>query len=143
MSLPPHARPSRLAVLLGVVACGAPTGPAAGLDAIEVLPSASSFVRRPAGGAAVAFRVVNRGPTTVRLTSRCGDRVTPAVERREGGGWVAYAGGACPAIYDASPLPLAPGAERADTVGVGDAGEYRLVLGTEQAPVTSPAFRVD
>jgi hypothetical protein len=140
MSLPRHARPLRLAVLLGVAACGTPTGPVAG---VEVLPSASSFVRRPTGGAAVAFRVVNRGPTAVRLTSRCGDRVTPAVERREGARWVTYAGGVCPAIHDASPLPLAAGAERVDSVGVADPGDYRLVLGTERASVTSPVFRVD
>ena len=104
--------------------------------------AAPSFALPTAGAATVAFAVANRGATAVRVTSRCGDRLLPAIERRAGERWATYAGGICPAVLDASPLSLGPGAERVDTVSIADPGQYRLVLGTERAPVTSEAFRV-
>ncbi len=141
-----HLRLSRRSALVPLAcaligACAAPTAPAADAE-VELMPAAASFTRPPDGAAAVAFTVANRGEATVRLTSRCGDRITPAVERREGDRWAAYAGGVCLAIYDASPVALAAGAVRAETVAVRDAGEYRLVVGTDRGPITSAAFRV-
>lgn len=137
---------SRLSVLCAVataaafgVACSSPTQPGA---AVEVRPGGTSFARAAGGAASVPYTVANAGAASVLLTSRCGDHLLPAVEQRTGAGWVAYAGGACLAIYPMSPVPLAAGATRDDAVSVGEAGEYRLVLGTDRGQVTSAAFTV-
>jgi hypothetical protein len=109
---------------------------------IDIHPAATSFARSPDGWAEVPFRVTNIGGTSVLLTSRCGDHLTPAIERRTVSGWELYAGGFCQAIYSASPVPLAAGARRDDVTSVADPGEYRLVLGTEHGWVASVAFAV-
>lgn len=128
-----------LAALACPAACATPTGPDIG---VALRLAAPSFALPGDGAATVAFTVANRSATAVRVTSRCGDRLVPAIERRMGERWGTYAGGICPAVFDASPLPLGPGAERVDTVAIAEPGEYRLVLGTARAPVTSEAFRV-
>lgn len=119
-------------------ACMSPTVP--GRD-VELLPAASEFVLRPDGVAVVHFSVRNAGAAQV-LVTRCGDRINPAIERRESGGWANYAYDACQANLDMSPVPLAPGEVRSGTVSLGQAGDYRLVLGTDGGPVISVTFAV-
>jgi len=41
-----------------------------------------------------------------------------------------------------SPVPLAPGEVRSGTVSIAEAGDYRLVLGTDGDPVVSAGFTV-
>ena len=130
--------PALCAAALGV-ACSSPTPPG---GAVEVRPGGTAFVRATGGAATVPYTVANAGTASALLTSRCGDHLLPAVEQRTSAGWVQYAGGACLAVYPMSPVPLAAGATRGDAVRVGDAGEYRLVLGTDRGQVTSAAFAV-
>jgi hypothetical protein len=141
--------------VLLAAACSSPTVPEAGPEdrtrtptvaqtGIEVRPAASSFSRTPQGSVDVPYVVVNAGSTTVRITTRCGDRLLPTVERLVDRGWSQHSGGACIATLVATPAPLAVGARRDETVVISaaPAGEYRLVIGTEHGPVASGTFAV-
>lgn len=132
------ATPRLVPALLLVVACASPTQP----EPIRVRPAAAAYVRGAGGEAAVGYSVSNAGSSEVLLTSTCGARLAPTVERREGGGWVQYAGGVCLAVEDMSPKPLAAGATRDETVSVREAGTYRLALGTDRGLVRSGEFSV-
>ena len=97
-------------------------------------PNAADLVRVQtqtnvaARGAPVRFAALNTGDATVYLQA-CGGRVLMIVQRRQGDSWQDYSGAACLAIYSMSPLALAPGAERSDSLALGDPGQYRLRLG--------------
>lgn len=122
----------------GAGACASPTTP----TAIRVRLAAAVFTRADGGVAAVEFTVTNAAADAVLLTSICGARLVPAVERREGGRWAQFSGGFCQTDQDMSPKPLAAGASRREVVGLREAGDYRLVLGAERGPVASDAFAV-
>lgn len=77
--------------------------------------------------APVTFEARNGGRETVYL-GRCGSGVSAYVDRLEGGGWAEYMRVAvvCQAVYDMSPLALAPAeAVTPPAVWLGP-GRYRL-----------------
>ena len=111
---------------------------------VEVRPAALTFTRNAQNLAEVPYQVVNGSDAAILLTTRCGDRLSPAVQRRDGDEWVQRSGGGCFAIYPMSPVPLAAGARRDEREVMSSAppGQYRLVLGTERGPVASAPFTV-
>ena len=108
----------------------------------ELRLAALAFTRLAQHGADVRFTVVNLGASTVRITTRCGDQLTPVVERRSGNEWQQYSGGFCITIYPMSPVPLSAGAQRDGVVVLAEPGKYRLILGTESGPVVSATFSI-
>ena len=132
-------RPTRVLAALLLAACSSATEPVGG---IEIRPAALTFTRTMGGSAQVPYTVVNAGETSVLVTSRCGDHLTPVIERRIGGEWTGHSGGFCQTINPMSPVPLVPGARRDEIAFVDQAGQYRLVLGTERGPVVSATFTV-
>jgi hypothetical protein len=127
------------AAVTGAPGCANLTGPRAD---IEVRPASYEFTIPQQGSARVDYSVRNTGRTAVALTSRCGDRLSPAVERRESGSWQQYLGGMCITSLEMSPVQLLAGGSRDERVLLGSAGTYRLVIGTEHGQVVSPAFVV-
>jgi hypothetical protein len=127
-----------LATAFGLAACTSATTP----TAVVIHFPARSFARPPRGSAVVPFTVTNVGMNSVLLTSRCGDHLSPAIERRGASGWQQYSGGYCLAINPMSAVPLAAGASRDDGVIVVESGDYRLVLGTDRGSVVSGAFAI-
>ena len=111
---------------------------------VEVRPAALTFTRNAQNLVEVPYSVVNGRTASVLLTTRCGDRLSPAVQRREGGEWVQHSGGGCFAIFPMSPVPLAAGARRdeLEVISSPPPGQYRLLLGTELGPVLSTTFTV-
>jgi hypothetical protein len=124
---------------ISAIACADPAGPAAG---VHIRPTAREYALTPRGTAEISYAVLNSGGTAVLLTSRCGDRLSPAVQRKDTDEWQQYSGGMCITSLDMSPVPLDAGARRDEVVLVGMAGEYRLVIGTDRGPAVSPAFIV-
>ena len=86
----------------------------------------TAFERAPDGsGAVVPFVAVNTSRSPAYL-SRCGDRVTAAVDRWEDGRWVEYSGDGCIAILPMAPLALQPRARYEGQRSIGEPGRYRL-----------------
>lgn len=114
------------------------------------ISTAQTMYTVPSEGAVeVSFTVTNRGGTSAAV-SRCGERVTAALDREEGGAWVQYSGDFCQAIYRMSPLPLAPGETLESVRMVGEPGRYRLRIGVRSSPaaeeqwmLTSDPFTVE
>jgi hypothetical protein len=125
--------------LVLVAACSNPAAPSAGA---QIGLSARAIPLTPAGTADISYFVRNPGDAPVLLTTRCGERLLPSIERKSPGGWQQYAGGACLGIYDASPVPLGPGERRDDAAQLREAGEFRLVIGTDRGRVVSQSFTV-
>lgn len=135
-------RPSPASTLIAALfaaACSSSTAPEAG---IEIRPSAPAFTRTTPGSDQIPYSVLNTGAKPVLITTRCGDRLTPSVQRREGGQWLRYSGDVCITMLPMGPVPIAAGARREDVAFVAEAGQYRLVLGTEHGPVVSSTFTV-
>jgi hypothetical protein len=132
----------RLLPLFLLAACaGDPSGSEAGAVRVEVTPRLSTE------GWEAEFEVRNESSRTVYVPLRCGPEIAPALERREGGAWVA-------APYDlvcfarvVAPLEVRPGASVRGTVPIAAAGEYRLrvVIAIDRRrplETTSPGFTV-
>ena len=136
-------RVSHLILAAGILsgfACSDPTRP---ITQAELQLAAPVFARVAQGGAAVRYTVENRGATTVNITTRCGDHLSPAIEQRSGNGWRQYAGGACITIHPMSPVPLLANTQRDGVVEIAEAGQYRLILGTDRGPLTSSVFFIE
>ena len=131
-----------LTLAVGVAAATGCADPAAPYSGVEVSLAAPDYALELEEVAAVIYSVRNTGPSVVLVTSRCGDGLSPSIQRRQDGEWQQYRGGACVAALDMSPVPLSPGASRTDSVLVDARGEYRLVVGTEQGQAISPVFVV-
>jgi hypothetical protein len=129
-------------VAAGVVsvasACGNPTEPR---HAIDVRLAAREYTLT-GPSVQVSYSVQNLSNVTVDLTSRCGDRLVPAVERRQADRWEQSSGGICLAVFDASPVPLPAGERRDEVTFASDVGEYRLVIATDRGPAVSETFVV-
>jgi hypothetical protein len=109
---------------------------------VEVSLAAPEYALELEEATAVIYSVRNTGRSVVLVTSRCGGGLSPSLQRRQGGEWEQYRGGACVAALDMSPVPLSPGSSRTEAVLVDARGEYRLIIGTERGPAISPAFVV-
>ena len=130
-----------------LAACTSATSPTAdrvvaSAAAVEVRPASLTFVRSPQGIAEVRYTVSNGSANPVLLTSRCGDRLAPVIERQVAGEWEQYAGGFCQAIYLSSPVPLPAGARREEVSVIADPGVYRLVIHTDGGSVVSEPFTI-
>ncbi|WP_309669018.1 hypothetical protein [Gemmatimonas sp.] len=126
--------------ILSSFACNDPTHPIAHT---ELLLAAPAFARAEQGGAEVRYTVANRSATTVHITTRCGDQLSPAIEQRSGNGWRTYSGGTCVTINAMTPVPLLANTQRDGVVEIVEAGEYRLILGTDRGSLTSSAFTIE
>jgi hypothetical protein len=140
-------RGSTLIPAFVIAACTSATSPAAdrliaSAAEIEVRPMSVSFARSPQGIAEVRYTVNNGSGNSVLLTSRCGGRLAPVIERRVAGEWEQYAGGFCQSIYPTSPVPLAAGARREDVRVIADRGVYRLVVSTNRGSVASEPIAI-
>lgn len=70
----------------------------------------------------------NRGTRIARIP-RCGDIISPELQRRVDGEWESAGGGPiCPANVPMVPLDLAPGEEAETAAFIPEAGTYRVVL---------------
>lgn len=127
-----------LCVLCGI-ACDGPTTPVAETN---LYLSAPTFTRDSQHGADVRFTVANRSATTMHITARCGDQLTPEIEQRSGKEWRQYASGVCLTINEMSPVPLETGAQRNGAVVIAESGEFRLTLATDRGPMISSAFTI-
>ncbi|HEU0053478.1 MAG TPA: hypothetical protein VFQ39_09890, partial [Longimicrobium sp.] len=114
---------SACAILL-LSACTSATDTGAGEVAASTLRSEYSL---PAGGGAVSvdFAVTNGTVEKIHV-SRCGERITVAVLRREAGEWKEHDGTACIAVLPMVPLTLDPSATAAGAFEVREPGEYRF-----------------
>ena len=99
----------------------------------------------------IVVSVRNTGDQVVFLP-RCGEHMLPEIERRSEGQWVNAAEAICPAGPRMDPIRLAVGAVYRDSIGVRQAGTYRLRLpiwrrnGSRIAPsetVVSQSFAVE
>ena len=131
---------ARAACILFIVGCGDPAQPVA---QGEIHLSALTFARIVPSGADVRYTVTNPGTASVRITTRCGDELMPAIEQKSGNTWRQYSGGACIAIHEMSPISLEPGAQREGVVHIAEPGQYRLVLGTDGGSLMSSAFTIE
>ena len=131
---------ARAACILFIVGCGDPAQPVA---QGEIHLSALTFARIVPSGGDVRYTVTNPGTASVRITTRCGDELMPAIERKSGNTWRQYSGGACIAIHEMSPISLEPGAQREGVVHIGEPGQYRLVLGTDGGSLLSSTFTIE
>lgn len=139
----PIPRVSHLVLAAGILsgfACSDPTRPIA---QAELQLASPAFARVAQGGAEVRYTVANRGKTTVNITTRCGEQLSPAIEQRSGNGWRRYAVGACITINPMSPVPLLANTQRDGAVEIAEAGQYRLTLGTDSGPLTSSVFTIE
>lgn len=133
-------------VLVPLLACDASTGP--GGPAVELTVTRSVFELPADEPAIVTFDLVNRGGSTAYV-SACGDRVMTGIDREDRGGWMHYAGDACPAVYPMAPIAIAPGETFRSARSIGRPGRYRLRVGVSASPagrvqwaITSNAFTV-
>ena len=129
-----------LALLLA--ACSDSTGPGAGVRMTTMVNGDA-----PPSADNVTLTIQNRGSRTVQMLLCSDTEVSLAIERRVEGEWEDYAGDACFAVY--RPVDLEPGATRAETRSVREAGRYRFELRVwdknlpeAQRTVYSPAFDV-
>ena len=110
--------------LVFLAACASPmesSGPE-----LQVRTEQEEYVANPISSiSSIGFSVTNEGDESIYLP-RCGDQVSVAVDRREGGDWRQAYGGFCQAIYQSSPLELKPGESVRSVVTVGEAGRYRI-----------------
>lgn len=115
-----------------LVACDDTTGPS---DSGLRLSTLEDRLVLPAQGVVdVSFTITNRGETSAFL-SRCGDRIMSAIDRKgSDGSWAQYNGDMCLAIYDMSPLEIAPGESLHGMRGLHEVGTYRLRIGTSSNP---------
>jgi len=77
--------------------------------------------------AQVHFSVRNETAQTI-FVSRCGERVSLAIERHRMGAWENAGAAICPANLLMAPAELRSGEALSDSVRVADPGEYRLVV---------------
>src|SRR5438309_11367248 len=76
---------------------------------VQVDMATTSVTRpRPDSMVSVSYRVTNRGSTSTYLLA-CDHRPDAETDRLVASGWQEYLGTGCLAIYDMSPLILAPG----------------------------------
>jgi len=131
---------ARAACVVFIVGCNDPAQPFA---QGEIRLAALTFARIAPSGADVRYTVANPSATSVRITTRCGDALMPAIEQLSGNRWRQYSSGGCLAIYDMSPVDLDPGAQREGVVHIRESGQYRLVLGTDGGSLVSSAFTIE
>src|SRR5438309_8221464 len=93
---------------------------------VQVDMATTSVTRpRPDSMVSVSYRVTNRGSTSTYLLA-CDHRPDAETDRLVASGWQEYLGTGCLAIYDMSPLILAPGQAVDATWSWDVAGAYRL-----------------
>lgn len=134
--------------LVILAACTSPFG--SGGPALQVRSEQEEYVAHPISSvSSVGFTVKNEGDESLYLP-RCGDEVSVAVDRREGGDWRQAYSGICQALSLSSPLELKPGESVRSVVSVGEAGRYRIrvrapaSLGSERFhEAVSNAFTVE
>src|SRR5260370_27280037 len=115
----PYIRLASMATLVaGLSAAGSCASPTSPVATIEIRASALSFTRSAQGSVEVPFTVTNVGGASVLLTGRCGDHLSPAIERRTAAGWQSDAAGFCLAINATGPVALPAGARRSDVVSL-------------------------
>ena len=113
----------RLIVLLLLAACD---GDPSGIGADDVRLEAAVDESAPPPEVNVEFQVQNPGARTVYVIDHCGDAVTPALERRQGGEWVLISIGAPCFAMVTPPVELEPGDAAAGARAVHEPGEYRM-----------------
>ena len=131
-----------ITLAIGVAAATGCADLVAPYSGVEVSLTAPDYALQLEEVTPVIYSVRNTGQSVVLVTSRCGDGLSPSIQRRQDGEWQHYRGGACIAALDMSPVPLSPGESRTDSVLVDTRGEYRLVVGTERGQAISPVFVV-
>ena len=118
--------------LVFLAACTSPFGSSA--PELQVRTDQEEYVAHPIGFISpVGFTVKNEGDASIYLP-RCGDQVTVAVDRREGGEWRQAYSGICPAVNVSSPLELKPGESVRSVVSVGEPGRYRIRVRSADSP---------
>lgn len=99
-------------------------------------PVAAEFTRDAAGVATVRYDVVN-GTRQAFGVIQCGPAVSARVDVDAQRTWREHSGGMCIAINLLIPTPLAPGGIRGGSVGIMEAGRYRIVVRTDAGDVAS------
>jgi hypothetical protein len=118
--------------LLFLAACTSPLG--SGGPELQVRTEQEEYVSNPITSvSSVGFTVTNDGDESIYLP-RCGEQVTVAIDRRDGGDWRQAYSGICQAIYQATPLELKPGESVRSVVSVGEAGRYRIRVRAAASP---------
>lgn len=118
-------RPRPFVLLLAsLLACDA-TGP--DITLVVATDQAAYSLAPDSVLAAVSFSLTNAGPAPLEVP-RCGPYVSAYIDRLDASQWrqVGQRGTICPAIYDMTPLRLAPGETAQAAALLLAAGAYRL-----------------
>ena len=99
---------------------------------IRIATDGTVFDRGPTPGgtvslAGVPYSVTNTGDKAAFLPA-CGESPMAAIERFNGSTWEQYSGSACMAIMPMVPIDLRAGARVGGSMGISEAGRYRLRL---------------